>query len=98
MTETELRVAAVISGLITLGGLGITAWAIKAEEKLFFAQGMFVLMLGLTLLALSLLPEGILRTSLAVALSIGAMAWVPMYLKILRDERRKPDGTPSTEG
>jgi hypothetical protein len=89
MTDSELKVAAVLAAVIALGGLATAGWAIRAGQRVFLAQGMFLLMLGLALLALSLLPQGVLRTSLSGALSLGGLGWVVAQFWFLRIERRE---------
>lgn len=91
MTEVELQMGAILSGLIALGGLTIATWAIKAGHRVMMAMGMFLLMNGLSLLVLYLAPLGVLRTSLSVALSIGAMGWIVTHLHFIRIERRQRD-------
>lgn len=72
MTETELRIAAVLSGLIILAGLAIAGWAVRTNaQRSFLAQGVFFVMLGLALLVMLVLPGGILRTSLTGAFLLG---------------------------
>lgn len=91
MTESELQVGAILSGFIALGGLTIAAWAIKAGQRAIMAQGMFLLMNGLGLLVLALAPQGVLRTSLSVALFVGAAGWIVTHLLFIRIDRRRPD-------
>jgi hypothetical protein len=88
MTETELRIAAVLSGLIACGGLATAIWAFKAEQRVFQAQGIMLLMVGLTLLALSLLPQGVLRTFLVMAFSGVGFGCMAAHFWFLRIERR----------
>lgn len=91
MTDMELQIGAILSGLIALAGLTIATWAIKAGEKVMMAMGMFLLMNGLGLLVLTLVPLGVLRTSLSMALFIGAMGWVVTQFHYIRIERRQRD-------
>lgn len=95
MTETELRIAAVLSGLIILAGLAIAGWAVRTNaQRSFLAQGMFFVMLGLAFLVMLVLPGGILRTSLAGAFLFGAMGWALAQFTFLRSERREREGGP----
>jgi hypothetical protein len=55
---------------------------------------MFLLMLGLALLFMFVLPEGVLRTCLAGALVLGAMGWALAQFRFLLSERRERKGDP----
>jgi hypothetical protein len=88
MNEMGMNTVAILSGLIALGGLTIAAWAIRAGQRIIMAQGMSVLMLGLGLLFMSLMPSGELRTSLSIAMFVGAAGWTVVQLRFIRIERR----------
>ena len=76
--------------LIAAFGCVETVVAVRSDlPRSMLAQGVFFVELGLAFIAQTVLPEGVMRASVATAFAISAIVTATVQYKLQRTERRE---------